>query len=86
MLLIALPGNGNIAYYHLNAPIAALSITDSVLAFCSIYLQFLFARKWYNRFCSVCHKGLENLCKRLTERKVMQTAIDEDGYHLMATL
>ena len=88
ILLITFDHKSNdVATYHrLDAPLAALSITDSLIAICSIYLNFSFSRRWYKRLCSVCHRGLQNVCKRMTEKKVIREKEnngDSDGYHLM---
>ena len=76
---------GSSSYHSLDGPLAALSIIDSVLAISSVYLNFVFSRKWYDRFCGICHKGLQNICKRLTEKKVMkkQERDIQDEYRLL---
>lgn len=74
--------NDRVSYHQLDAPLAALSIMDSVLAISAIYLNFTFSRKYYKIFCNPCHKGLENICKRLTTRKVIKTQeMSDDSYH-----
>lgn len=80
--------NEKISYHKLDVPLAALSIIDSLVAIFSIYLNFVFSRKSYKLFCNLCHKGLENICKKLTERKVVkeQEITVDNEYHLMNPL